>query len=90
MTLHNSTNSLESVKAELEAEIPDDLTISKIRYEGPELVIHTETPRKIAEQDGLIDQLASTVRKRITVRPVSGTQTSPDDAYSRIHDLIPE
>lgn len=90
MSPHDNTNSLESVKTELEAEIPDNLTISKVTYEGPELVIYTETPRKFAEQDGLIGQLASTIRKRITVRPVSGTQTNPDEARSRILDLIPD
>lgn len=90
MSQHDNTNSLESVKTELEAEIPDNLAISRIIYEGPELVIYTETPRKFAERDGLIGQLASTVQKRITVRPVPGTQTNPDEARSRILDLIPD
>ncbi len=90
MNTHDTTGSLESVKANLEAEIPDELTISKVTYEGPELVIYTETPRKFAQQDGLIGQLASTVRKRITVRPVPGTQTDPDEARARIRDLIPD
>lgn len=90
MNRYDSTNSLESVKTELEAEISDNLTISEVTYEGPELVIHTETPRKFAEQDGLIGQLARTVQKRITVRPVPGTQTSPDEADSRIRALIPD
>lgn len=90
MNSHDVTNSLESVKVKLEAEIPNELTISKVIYEGPELVIYTETPRKFAERDGLIGQLASTVRKRITVRPVPGTQTNPDEARARIQELIPD
>jgi KH/beta-lactamase-domain protein len=90
MSPHDSTNTLESVKTTLKAEIPDELTISKVTYEGPDLVIYTETPRKFAERDGLIRQLASTVRKRITVRPVPGTPTNPDEAHSRILDVIPD
>jgi predicted metal-dependent RNase len=78
------------MKTELEAEIPDELTISKVTYEGPDLVIYTETPRKFVERNGLIRYLASTVRKRITVRPVPGTQTNSDEAYSRILDVIPD
>lgn len=90
MNSHDATNSLESVKAKLEAEIPNDLSISKLTYEGPELIIYTETPRKFAQQDGLIGQLAGTVRKRITVRPAPGTQTDPAEARTRIRDLIPD
>jgi len=83
-------NPLDTVRAQVEAEIPDDLNVSRVTYEGPELVIYTETPRKFAEREGLIGTLASTVRKRITVRPAAGTQASPAEAKPRILDLIPE
>ncbi|WP_251331583.1 beta-CASP ribonuclease aCPSF1 [Haloplanus pelagicus] len=81
---------LDTVRAQVEAEIPDDLNVSRVTYEGPELVIYTETPRKFAEREGLIGTLASTVRKRITVRPAAGTQASPAEAKPQILDLIPE
>ncbi|UPV73882.1 beta-CASP ribonuclease aCPSF1 [Halorussus limi] len=90
MSTDTSTSTLEAITAELKAEIPDELTISKVTYEGPELILYTDTPREFAERDGLIRQLASTVRKRITVRPAPGTQTSPVDAEPRIRDLIPD
>jgi len=80
---------LDTVRARVEAEIPDDLTVSRVTYEGPELVIYTDTPRKFAEREGLIGTLASTVRKRITVRPAAGTQASPAEAKPKILDLIP-
>ena len=80
---------LDAVRARVEAEIPDDLTVSRVTYEGPELVIYTDTPRKFAEREGLIGTLASTVRKRITVRPAAGTQASPAEAKPKILDLIP-
>ncbi|WP_224450602.1 beta-CASP ribonuclease aCPSF1 [Haloprofundus salilacus] len=90
MNTTEDTNSLDAVQAKLEAEIPDDLTISRVTFEGPELVIYTETPRKFAERDELIRKMASKVRKRITVRPAPGTQTEPTDAKPQILDLIPE
>ncbi|MFC7116651.1 MULTISPECIES: beta-CASP ribonuclease aCPSF1 [Halobacteriales] len=90
MSSDDENDPLETMQAQVEAEIPDDLDISRVTYEGPELVIYTETPRKFAERDGLIRKLASTVRKRITVRPAAGTQASPADAEPRILDLIPE
>lgn len=88
MSTDDST--IDSIRAELEAEIPDILSISRVTYEGPELIIYTETPRKFAEQDGLVQQLASTVQSRITIRPATGAQTSPSKAKPQILDVIPE
>ena len=90
MSSDKTTDPLETVRAEIEAEIPDELRISRVTYEGPELVIYTDTPRAFAEQEGLIRNLASAVQKRITVRPAAGTQTNPADAKPRILDLIPD
>ncbi|MFB6068899.1 MAG: beta-CASP ribonuclease aCPSF1 [Halobacterium sp.] len=81
---------IEAVRTKLEAELPADLTISRVTYEGPELVIYTDTPGKFAERDGLVRKLASTVRKRITVRPAAGTQSPPGEAKPKILDLIPD
>lgn len=86
----DTTSTLDAVRAELEAEIPDDLTISRVAYEGPEIVIYTETPRKFAERDGLVRRLARTVKNRITVRPEPGAQAPPANAEPRIRELIPE
>jgi len=90
MSTDDTLTPLETMRNKLEAEIPDELTISRVTYEGPELVIYTETPRKFAERDGLLPHLATTVRKRITVRPAAGTRASQRDAEARIRELIPE
>ena len=90
MSTNDSTDPLESVRTRLEAEIPDDLVVSRVAYEGPKLVVYTETPKKFAERDGLIRRLASILRKRITVRPAAGTQLDPAEAKGRILELIPD
>jgi KH/beta-lactamase-domain protein len=90
MSTNDSTNPLERVKTEVESEIPDDLSVSRVSYEGPELIIYTETPREFAERDDAVRKLASSIRKRITVRPAPGTQASPASAEPRILDIVPE
>jgi len=90
MSTPHDTNPLDEMRAELEAELPDDLSVSRVAFEGPELVVYTDTPREFAGRDKLIRTLASKLRKRITVRPAAGTQASPADAKPRILDLIPE
>ncbi|WP_415382344.1 beta-CASP ribonuclease aCPSF1 [Halosimplex sp. TS25] len=90
MSTDDSTNPIDAMRETIEAEIPDELEISRVTFEGPELVIYTETPQKFAEQDGLVPRLASSVRKRITVRPAPGTQVRERDAEGEIRSLIPE
>jgi len=86
----DTTAALETVREQLEAELPADVTISRVVYEGPELIIYTDTPREFADADGLVRRLASTVRKRITVRPAEGAQTPRSEAEATIRELIPD
>ncbi|GGL68458.1 beta-CASP ribonuclease aCPSF1 [Halocalculus aciditolerans] len=85
-----STTPLERVRADIEAETPDDIDISRVTFEGPELIIYSSTPEKFAARSGLIGELAGTVRKRITVRPAEGAQASPAEAKPKIVEMIPE
>jgi KH/beta-lactamase-domain protein len=87
---HDTTAVTETVREQLEAELPDDITLSRVVYEGPELVIYTDTPREFAERDGLVRRLASTVQKRITVRPTEDAQMAQADAEDAIRNIIPD
>ncbi len=87
---NDDTTPLETIRTQLEEELPADLTFSRITYEGPELVVYTEIPGEFAERDGLVKRLASTLRKRITIRPAGGAQTAPERARSEILEMIPE
>lgn len=79
-------DALETIKNE----IPADISVSDISYEGPELVIYTREPKKFAQQDDLVRRLASKLRKRITVRPDPDVLSSPAEARERIRSVIPD
>ena len=81
---------LDDLKAEITSEIPDDITVSDVKYEGPELVVYTRDPKKFAQQGDLIRQLASKLRKRITVRPDPDVLSHPEEAREQIMRVIPE
>jgi KH/beta-lactamase-domain protein len=81
---------LREMKAEIENEVPSNISITEVTYEGPELVVYTRDPKKFARNGDLIRQLASQLRKRITVRPDPGVLTPPDDARTQILSVIPE
>jgi KH/beta-lactamase-domain protein len=81
---------LEEMRATIETEVPNDITITEVRYEGPELVIYTHDPKRFASDGDLIRQLASKLRKRITVRPDPDVLSRPEQAREDVIDVIPE
>jgi KH/beta-lactamase-domain protein len=81
---------LDDLKAQIAEEIPDDISISGVTYEGPELVIYTRDPKRFAQNGDLIRTLAGKLRKRITVRPDPDALSRPGDAEAEIRSVIPE
>jgi len=81
---------LEEMREEITNEVPSDITITEVTYEGPELVVYTRNPKRFAQNGDLIRQLASQLRKRITVRPDPAVLSRPDDARDTIMQVIPE
>jgi KH/beta-lactamase-domain protein len=81
---------LEDLQAEIKSEVPSDISISDVQYEGPELVVYTRDPKKFAQNGDLIRKLASQLRKRITVRPDPDVLSVPDAARDEIMNVIPE
>ena len=78
------------MKAKIANEVPDDISITEVTYEGPELVIYTRDPKQFAQNGDLIRELASQLRKRITVRPDPSALSAPDTAREQITSIIPE
>ena len=81
---------LEETKAQIEAEIPNDISVTDVAYEGPELVVYTRHPKQFARDGDLIRSLASKLRKRITVRPHPDVLAPPAAAELEIREIIPE
>ncbi|MFC6732024.1 MULTISPECIES: beta-CASP ribonuclease aCPSF1 [unclassified Haladaptatus] len=81
---------LEDLKETITSELPSNITVSDVKYEGPELVIYTRDPKEFAQNGDLIRTLASKLRKRITVRPDPDVLTAPETAREQILSVIPE
>ena len=81
---------LEEIHERIVDELPRDISVSDVKYEGPELVVYTQDPKKFAEKGDLIRKLASKLRKRITVRPDPDVLSRPSDAREAILQVIPE
>jgi len=81
---------LEELREEIKSELPSDISVSDVKYEGPELVVYTRDPKKFARNGDLIRQLASQLRKRITVRPDPDVLSRPERARDDVLDVIPD
>jgi len=81
---------LEDLQAQIVNEIPPDISVTDVKYEGPELVVYTRDPKAFAQNGDLIRNLASKLRKRITVRPDPDVLTRPQTAREKIESVIPE
>ena len=81
---------LEDLKAEIEDELPPGISVSDVKYEGPELVVYTRDPKEFASNGDLIRKLASKLRKRITVRPDPDVLIDVTAAREKIREVIPD
>ncbi len=81
---------LEELKVKITKKLPAGVTISLIEFEGPELVIYTPEPKKLADNGDVIRNLAKDLRKRLVVRPDPGVLADPDVVIEMISRIVPE
>ncbi|TAJ44117.1 beta-CASP ribonuclease aCPSF1 [Methanofollis fontis] len=79
---------LKELRDKINAKVPAGISISDVEFEGPELVIYTDDPKKFADQEDLIKVLARELRKRIVVRP--NILEDPETAATKIQGVVPE
>ena len=79
---------LKELKDKINDKIPSGITVSEVEFEGPELVIYTDDPKKFADEADLIKILARDLRKRIVVRP--NVLEDPDRAIQEIREVVTE
>ncbi len=77
------------LKHKIRSKLPADVTISDVDFEGPELVIYTEEPKKFADNGDLIKGLAKELRKRLVVRPDPKVLAQPEEAIAAITNIVP-
>jgi len=79
---------LKELKDKINEKVPPGITVSEVEFEGPELVIYTDDPKRFADEADLIRILARDLRKRIVVRP--NVLGDPDQAIQDIREVVAE
>ena len=81
---------LEELKAKITKKLPAGVTLSLVEFEGPELVIYTPEPKKLADNGDIIRNLAKDLRKRLVVRPDPAVLADPEVVIEMISRIVPE
>ena len=79
---------LKELKDKINEKVPRGITVTQVEFEGPELVIYTDDPKRFADEADLIKILARDLRKRIVVRPT--ILEDPEKAYNDIKAVVPD
>ncbi len=79
---------LRDLKDKINGKVPRGITVSEVEFEGPELVIYTDDPKRFADEPDLIKTLARDLRKRIVIRPT--VLEDPERAASEIRSVVAE
>ena len=81
---------LEEIKKEILSKLPDEIQVSKVEFEGPEVVVYTKNPEIITENGDLIRSLAKELRKRIIIRSDKSALLEPEPTINKIHEIVPD
>ncbi len=71
-------------------EIPPDLVLTNIEFEGPEIVLYVRNRRAIVKYMDLVKKIAKKVRKRIVLRADPSVRLPPEEAKRRILEIAPK
>lgn len=82
-------NKLSLLKSIVE-EIPLELELASIEFEGPFITIYVRNRKALAEHMTLAQNIAKKVRKRIIIRVTSDMRSKPREAKAKIIELAPE
>ena len=78
------------LKRKVQSKLPQDINVTGLEFEGPELVIYTDDPKRLADDGEIIRNLAKELRKRVVVRPDLKVLADPEQAIIKIQEVVPK
>ena len=78
------------LKRKVQSKLPPDVNVTGLEFEGPELVIYTDDPKKLADDGDIIRNLAKELRKRVVVRPDLKVLAEPEISIIKIQEVVPK
>ncbi len=80
------TDSLDDIIEKL----PDDARISEARYEASDIVFYTKSRDFFLDNENVVRELVSELKKRVDIRPDESITTDQDAAEKAIEEIVPD
>ena len=80
----------ETLTEEVKRNMPPDIKIKEIKFEGPLVVVYTDEYEKISANDSVARTLAQTIHRRVDIRPDPANLEDPKTVEEKIRGMIPE
>ncbi len=81
---------LKEMQAAVQSVLPPACELTKIEFEGPQVVIYVKNITAFYSDENLITKIASKVRKKVLLRVDSSELMPPSQADAAVRDVIPE
>ena len=86
-----SSDELKRIMEEISSNLPPEIVIQKIEFEGPEIAVYSDnTDAEIIEGSNILKDLAKSMRKRIVFRWNAEKRKDPVETEAYIRNLINE
>ncbi|MGC8647631.1 MAG: beta-CASP ribonuclease aCPSF1 [Candidatus Micrarchaeia archaeon] len=70
--------------------LPDSIGFVKAEFEGPDIVIYMKNPKPLYEDDTIIRNVASSIKKKLIIRSDPSVLMPPEKALEVITSLVPK
>ncbi len=82
---------LKRIKDDIVQNLPPDIIVNKIEFEGPEIAVYSESPDvEAVENSNVLKELAKTMRKRVVFRWNVTKRKDPAETEAYIRNLVNE
>ena len=82
-------NNLKELHEAVSSLLPADCELTKIEFEGPQLVLYLKNIRSFYNGDNLITKIAAKIRKKILLRCDSSQLIAEEQALEQVKKLVP-
>ncbi len=73
----------------IESMLPAEANFVKAEFEGPDIVVYVKNPKRIYDDDFVIRNIASSIKKKLILRSDGSVLMQPEKALEIIKQLIP-
>lgn len=82
-------NNLKDLQEAVSSLLPQDCELTKIEFEGPQLVLYLKNIRSFYNDNNLITKIAAKIRKKILLRCDSSQLIAEEKALEEVKKLVP-